>query len=189
MNNKILILLDNGHGVNTPGKRSPIWKDGTQLFEWEYTRKIVDAIIMKLNAYGIESIKLVPEDKEIALSERASRANKYCNRNKCILISVHCNAGGGTGWEIFTTKSKNNSDKLANVFVDTYKECFPDKRCRGHKEENFTLLFKTNCPCVLTENFFMDTESDCKFLMSNEGFNRIVDFHVKSIVNYINKYN
>ena len=26
------IILDNGHGNNTPGKRSPKWEDGTQLF-------------------------------------------------------------------------------------------------------------------------------------------------------------
>ena len=34
------VLLDNGHGENTAGKRSPKWKDGTQLFEWEYAREI-----------------------------------------------------------------------------------------------------------------------------------------------------
>ena len=34
------ILIDNGHGENTPGKRSPKWADGSQLFEWKYTREI-----------------------------------------------------------------------------------------------------------------------------------------------------
>ena len=34
------VLLDNGHGENTPGKRSPKWSDGSQLFEWEYAREI-----------------------------------------------------------------------------------------------------------------------------------------------------
>jgi N-acetylmuramoyl-L-alanine amidase len=187
MNKNITILLDNGHGKETPGKRSPKWSDGSQLFEWEYNRRIVDAIIVKLDGLGIKSVKIVPEDTEISLSERAARANKICQKTRCIMISVHCNAGGGTGWEVYSTTRKNNSDKLANVFVDTYKECFPDKRCRGHKEENFTVLYKSKCPCVLTENFFMDTESDCKFLMSKEGFDRIVNLHVQAIINYINK--
>lgn len=31
------VILDNGHGKETPGKRSPIWGDGSQLFEWEFT--------------------------------------------------------------------------------------------------------------------------------------------------------
>ena len=72
--------------------------------------------------------------------------------------------------------------------VETFKKDFPDKRCRGHKEKNFTIIYKANCPCVLTENFFMDTESDCKFLLSEEGFNRVVDLHVNSIIKYMEKY-
>ena len=188
MNKNIMILLDNGHGKETPGKRSPVWKDGTQLFEWEYNRKVVDGIIKKLDEIGIKSVKLVPEDKDISLSERAARANKICQNNTCILISVHCNAGGGTGWEVFSTTKKNNSDKLANTFIEVYKESFPDKKCRGHKESDFTVIYKSNCPSVLIENFFMDTESDCKFLMSDEGFNRIVDLHVNAIMKYIQEY-
>ena len=35
------ILIDNGHGENTPGKRSP---DG-KLKEWAYTRDIADRVI------------------------------------------------------------------------------------------------------------------------------------------------
>lgn len=188
MNKTITILLDNGHGKETAGKRSPKWPDGSQLFEWDYNRRVVDAIITKLQDLEIDSVKLVPEDTDISLSTRAARANKICKNTRCILISVHCNAGGGTGWEVFSTKNKNNSDKLAEVFVETFKNNFPDEKCRGHKESNFTLLYKANCPCVLTENFFMDTEKDCKLLLSDEGFNKVVDLHVDSIVKYIEKY-
>lgn len=33
MNKKLIILLDNGHGKETPGKRSPKWDDMPQIFE------------------------------------------------------------------------------------------------------------------------------------------------------------
>lgn len=188
MNKNIIVLLDNGHGKETPGKRSPKWSDGTQLFEWKYNRQLVDGIAAKLQILGIKCEKLVPENTDISLSERAKRANNFCSKNSCIMISVHCNAGGGTGWEVFSTTNKNNSDKLADIFVEIYKKNFPDKRCRGHKEKNYSIIYKTNCPCVLTENFFMDTEDDCKFLMSMDGFQKIVDLHVESIVTYINRY-
>lgn len=151
-------------------------------------RKLCDSIVLKLKELDICSVKIVTEDDDIPLSERANRVNKFCEKEDCFLVSIHCNAGKGTGWECWTTTKKNNSDKLANVFVETFKELFPDKKCRGHKEKDFTILYKSNCPCVLTENFFMDTESDCKFLMSTEGFDRIVDFHVKSILKYL-EYN
>ena len=34
------ILIDNGHGRATAGKRSPVWPDGKQLFEYEFNRDI-----------------------------------------------------------------------------------------------------------------------------------------------------
>lgn len=180
-----IVLLDNGHGKETAGKRSPMWKDGSQLFEWEYTRKLCDAIFLKLQELNIYAVKIVTEDNDISLSERANRVNRFCEQGNCILISIHCNAGKGTGWECWTTSSKNNSDKLTNIFVETFKELFPDKKCRGHKEKDFTILYKSNCPSILTENFFMDTEEDCIFLMSKKGFDAIVDLHVQSILKYI----
>ena len=37
-------------------------------------------------------------------------------------------------------------------------------------------------PAILTENFFMDTERECKaYLLTREGRNRIIDFHVRAI--------
>ena len=38
---RYLWLLDNGHGETTPGKRSPIFDDGRQLFEYEFNRAVV----------------------------------------------------------------------------------------------------------------------------------------------------
>ena len=36
-------------------------------------------------------------------------------------------------------------------------------------------------PAILTENFFMDTEKDCRFIMSEEGRERIANMHVDFI--------
>lgn len=94
----MLFILDNGHGYNTPGKCSPVWKDGTQLKEWEFNRKIVREISIRLNNLGIENMILVPEKEDISLSERVRRVNDiYSHRKDILLISVHGNAGGGTG--------------------------------------------------------------------------------------------
>ena len=73
MNKSIIVLLDNGHGVNTSGKCSP---DKT-LLEYKWCRDIVDRLIIELNKLGIRSIKLVPEDIDISLKERIRRVNQY----------------------------------------------------------------------------------------------------------------
>lgn len=50
------------------------------------------------------------------------------------------------------------------------------------KESDFTILKKTVCPAVLTENFFMDTERDCRFILSDEGRDRIARMHFDAIL-------
>lgn len=100
---KVIILLDAGHGgivdgvYQTSGKRSPVWSDGTQLFEGEFNRAIVRGIHQKLVANGIDARILVPEQEDISLAERVKRANDIYRSNpdaNCYFISVHANAGG-----------------------------------------------------------------------------------------------
>lgn len=196
------ILIDNGHGENTPGKRSPKWADGTQLFEWEYTREIAACVERELKRHGIDVERLVKENTDVPLSERSRRANEIAARygkSKTLLISIHCNAsqnGKGTGWEIHTSPGKTKADTLAQIFWDTANDMFGATwKIRGDWsdgdgdwESNFWILTKTSCPAVLTENFFMDNEKDCKFLLSPEGKRQIVRLHVDSILKYIKEY-
>lgn len=190
----MLVLIDNGHGKDTPGKRSPIWEDGTQLFEWEFNRDVAERLNYMLTIAGIESYILVPEKDDVPLYERVKRANEiYAKRNDAILISIHGNAGGGTGWEIFTTKGETESDILAEHLFRAAKMNLPEFSMRSDrrdgdsdKEEQFYILKKTHCPAVLTENLFMDNKHDCRFMMSRNGREIIAEAHYEGIVNYIN---
>lgn len=189
---KPIVLLDNGHGKETAGKRSPVWPDGSQLFEWEFNRDIVRRIAEKLEADGIPYRVLVPEETDISLTERARRANEYAKEfnGKAYVLSIHANAGGGTGWEVYTSLRQTLSDAIATVFFEEAgREFVPDGwRMRSDysdgdpdKEANFAILTKTTCPAILTENFFMDTEKDCRFIMSEDGRERIANMHVSAI--------
>ena len=56
-------------------------------------------------------------------------------------------------------------DSIQNLsFENIFPDIFPDKKLRGHKEKDFTLLYKVNCPCVLTENFFYDNKEECLWM-------------------------
>ncbi len=65
------ILLDNGHGQDTPGKRSP---DGF-FREYAYTRFLAKQIQEHLIALGLDARLLVPELDDISLPERCRRVN------------------------------------------------------------------------------------------------------------------
>ena len=75
MKQNFIPILDNGHGIETAGKRSPVWDDGTQLFEWEFNRDIVKRVSSMLEEEGIQYRILVPETKDVSLSARCKRAN------------------------------------------------------------------------------------------------------------------
>ena len=192
------ILIDNGHGHNTPGKRSP---DG-KFREYAYNREIAKRIVADLIDRGYDAELLVPEDNDISLEERVRRVNALCGahgKSNVILVSVHVNAAGNgskwtnaTGWSVYTCKGQTASDKLAECLCEAAIKNFPGKRIRtdfsdgdSDWEENFYILRHTLCPAVLTENFFMDG-LDLEFLQSKAGKQAIVDTHVEGIVEYIN---
>lgn len=192
-----MIILDNGHGHDTPGKRSPIWEDGSYLLEWKYCRAIVREIAKELKSYGIPCHILVPETNDIPLRTRAQRANRIAAENgisQTLLISVHLNAAqqinSASGWEIHTSPGETRSDEYARVFWETAKEILGDRfPMRGDFEDgnpdrdsSFAIIRDTACPAVLTENLFMNTEKDCRFLMTEKGEKAIIDIHVKSII-------
>ena len=52
------ILIDNGHGVNTPGKRSP---DGV-FREYKYTREIAAVVVQHLQCRGFDADLVTPEE-------------------------------------------------------------------------------------------------------------------------------
>jgi N-acetylmuramoyl-L-alanine amidase len=191
----MIVILDNGHGKETQGKRSPVWPDGSQLLEWEFNRDIVQRLVRDLTAVGIKSHILVPESDDVILSERVRRANQvFANNNhRGILISIHANAGGGTGWECFTRKNSSKSNALAKTLFDSAAGILPfrmrkgdDPSLGGPKKAEFHIL-RCQAPCVLTENLFMDTWEDCKFLMSEEGRRAITRLHFDAIVKYLQK--
>lgn len=191
----MIVLLDNGHGglingiYQTPGKRSPIWDDSTQLFEGEFNRAIVNGIIQELTRLKISYVNIAPEYRDVRLETRVKRANTYDVKNS-FYLSIHSNAGGGSGSEIFTSPGDTKSDQIATVFGQEYVKKFPSRRLRTDfsdgdldKERRFYVLTKTRMPAILTENFFMDNEEESKnLLMTEEGREKVIQYHINAIV-------
>ena len=195
------ILIDNGHGSNTAGKRSP---DG--LFrEYAYTREIAAEVSYRLRRLGYDCELLVPELFDVALIERVHRVNVKCQTygaSNVLLVSIHCNAAGngkewlnGRGWEAWTSPGQTEGDKLAECLYQSALNVFaPGTPIRSDwgdgdfdKENHFTILSKTLCPAVLTENFFMDNKADVAYMLSDEGKEAIVRCHVDGIKKYIDE--
>lgn len=158
------ILIDNGHGINTPGKRSP---DG-ELLEGIYNREIAQRITTRLQQQGIDAELLVPEDEDISLNDRCLRANKqsiFHGETNVLIISIHCNAASSDGkwhnargWSVYTSKGQTEADKLADCLATAAYDNLPGEIVRADWsdgdidiEESFFILSHTLSPAVLTE--------------------------------------
>jgi N-acetylmuramoyl-L-alanine amidase len=199
---KVHWILDPGHGgiINgeyvTPGKRSPKWPDGRQLFEGVSNRDILQRMVTMCLMNRMSCSIVAPSNRDVSLRTRVKRANlihKYestiTDGKKCIYVSVHSNAGGGTGWEIFTSPGETLSDRVATIFYEEAEKELPEFKFRRDmsdgdpdKESKFYVLVNTSMPAVLTENLFMDTlNPDCEFLFSENGKQRIAELHFNAM--------
>ena len=194
----MIVLIDNGHGVNTPGKCSP----DKRLLEWKWTREIAVMVANALKAAGVDARRIVTEDNDITLRERCRRVNEVCAKygsKNVVLVSIHVNAAGGDGkwhdargFSVWVSKKGSiNSKRLAQLMYDEAEKrdlkgnrCVPKER---YWQSNFTIITDTYCPAVLTENLFQDNRDDVDFLLSDEGKKAIVDMHVSAIQKYIGR--
>jgi N-acetylmuramoyl-L-alanine amidase len=190
-NSKTHVLLDNGHGIDTPGKRSPVFADGTQLFEYEFNRDIVSKISGYLQLSKISHSIVVPEENDIPLPDRVERINNFCNENKkqfIYLVSIHGNAAknpSANGIEVWTSKGNTKSDELAPYFYNSLKKLGwkmrPNNSLELDREENFYILKKTVCPAILTENGFYTNYNECKLMNEFYWRQQIALAHVRAI--------
>lgn len=183
-----LILIDEGHGRDTAGKRSPKYQDGTQLYEWEFNRFIGKSFMKHLELGGISHIQVVPEDIDIPLSERKLRIEEYYNRFKknyfVYCVSIHGNAAEdpkASGIEVFTSFGKDESDWIAETYLNSLKDLGLKMRYDKSdgdldKEANFAMV-KLSCPSILTENGFYSNEQECKKMFSLPFRNKIAYAH------------
>lgn len=194
----MLILIDPGHGIDTPGKRSP---DG-KFLECLWNRQLADLLLDRFIIMDIDASLVVTETNDISLATRVQRVNRICSKvgaSNVILLSIHSNAAGdgskwmsAQGWSCYTSKGETKSDVIAECLYDAFEAEFADRKIRkdmsdGDRdlEENFYVLAKSKCPAVLLENFFYDNRDECAWLLKDETKERIADTIVKGITQYI----
>lgn len=197
-----VVLIDNGHGNDTKGKRSPYAackaKPEIEYYEYKWNREIAGKLVEELQALGYDARLVVTELDDISLSERVRRANKVCTEvgaKNVLFISIHGNAAGngskwmtGRGWCAYTCNGQTKSDRFAGILYSFAEKNFKGMKIRKDMrdgdpdiEEDFTVIAKTKCPAVLTENFFYDNVDDVKYMLSEEGRAAIIKTHIEAI--------
>lgn len=190
---RLVVILDPAHGQDVKGKRSP---DGKHL-EYKWSREICNKLSQELQKLGFRVEFTNASPNEIGLSKRkniASSIEIHANEFK-LLVSLHNNAAGNgeswanaRGYEVYTTKGQNKSDKCAEIILNNLSNDFPTFKGRfdmvdgdKDKEENFTVLMGSGYSAVLIEWLFQDNKQDVELLQNLNTNDLLVRSLVKSL--------
>ena len=207
---KYLVGIDAGHGMNTPGKRTPplkedlyidgklVRKKGKCIHEFEWNIAVSKYLAAALKRCGIDYIYLMDKDgsTDTPLSTRASKANKA----KCdIVVSDHYNAFGGCtkfldrkgGLLVLRTQNcSSKSIKLGELIAKQLEEDIDYGYSYGLRRDvdisGFTLaiLRQTNMPAVLIEYGFMDVLKEAKLMLDTKHQKKCAEAVCKAICKY-----
>lgn len=175
------IFLDKGHGGSDPGAVA----NGLQ--EKDLTHRIVEYAMDYLQANYTEFAMRTSRkgDETLTLSQRADMANKW---GADVFVSVHINAGKGTGFEIYVHPNASpQSIALQNVLhgeILSAMRQFGNITDRGKKRANYAVLRETKMPAVLTENLFIDS-NDAKLLKNEEFLKAVGEAHARGIAKFL----
>lgn len=172
----VKIGIDLGHGGSDPGAVA------NGLKEKDLTMKIGKMIGDMLGEYeGVQVIYTRTDDHYLSLEERAEIANKA---GVDFFLSIHINAGGGTGFESYIYNGNVSAKTVAyqNIIHTEIMKAIGGVQDRGKKRANYAVLRLTDMPAILTENLFIDNANDAIRLKSEQFLLQIAHGHVQGIV-------
>ncbi len=177
-----LIAIDPGHGENTPGKRSPASLGQPVLREYRFNRQVAALVEDLLQRCGITFSRTVPADRDLPSGTRLANA-----RGCQLFVSIHANAGGGTGIETFYSPGHAQSQRLARLIQrEVIRET--GMRDRGIKTQNLWVTRETpkrGLTGCLVELGFMDYGPDLAKLREESYRRRCAVGIVKGICLYL----
>ncbi|WP_281202689.1 N-acetylmuramoyl-L-alanine amidase [Cytobacillus kochii] len=169
------IFIDAGHGGNDPGAV------GNGLREKDLTLTIAKRVgAILANDYKGATIKYSrTNDKSLSLKQRTDAANAW---GADLFVSVHINAGGGTGYEdyVYTTVGAG-TQKFQDAIHSEIMKRIDGVRDRGKKRANYHVLRESRMPAVLTESLFIDKAADAAKLKQASFIEAVAQGHAAGI--------
>ncbi|HEY8342256.1 MAG TPA: N-acetylmuramoyl-L-alanine amidase [Calditerricola sp.] len=159
------VVIDPGHGGKDPGAV------GLGLQEKEVVLHLAQHVRRELGAYEVDVLLTREADERVSLEERVRMANRV---NADLFVSLHCNAGGGQGFESYVHPAAPERTRVIRDVLHFRVMAFLAPygiRDRGRKEANFFVLRETKMPAVLLETLFLDHPRE-HALLRDEAFRK-----------------
>jgi N-acetylmuramoyl-L-alanine amidase len=158
---------------------------GNGLFEQSVTLAIARRIKPLLEAHGITVVMTRDTTYETTYStvdaSLAARVKIAENSRADLFVSIHCNAGGGTGSEVYVCATGGQAEKLAKILAPELSATCGWAN-RGVKvNAKLYVLNSTSMPAILSESGFIDNVTDAVKLNSDLFLQKIANAHAYAI--------
>ena len=161
-----LVVIDPGHNYSVTDTGAV----GCGLREQDITFKVAEKLKPILESKGIQVImtrnNITDNVSEESVSESLKRRAAIANEaNADVFISIHCNAGGGTGTETYYYNDSVTGKEFASAIQRNVVSSVGLTN-RGVKSAGYAVLRYTSMVAALLETGFIDTEADAAALGS-----------------------
>lgn len=173
------VTIDPGHGGYDPGAV------GNGLREKDLTLRISEMVAFGLKQRGFSVLMTrvgdyAPGHLTNTAGELTERVRESDDYGSDLFVSIHINAGGGTGVEVLVCGLGSKAERAARLLLP-YLTAAGGWSSRGVKVQNVLVLRETKCPAILTENGFIDTWKDADKLKDDCILWGIAQAHIKGI--------
>lgn len=168
----MLICIDAGHCLSTPGKRCLKSIDLNETREWVLNSRVANKLEAILAGYSCQTMRVddVTGQRAVTLSQRVAAANRA---RADVYLSIHHNAGinGGSGGGIVAYVAPSHQKQSEVVRDAVYRYTVVATGLRGNRaqplaEQSLYVLNYTTMPATLIELGFMDSTTDTPIILT-----------------------
>ena len=181
-----LIAICDGHGLETPGKRTPFFP-GTKQFmhENEFNSVVAGYLKEDLERCKFRTLVVAPTDADAPLKTMVDLADKA---KADFYISAHANALNGIwgpqeGLGVYHYPGSARSQTAA-IIIHRFLAKGTKQKDRGALTDNFYVLRETDMPAVLVECAFMDNLKEAQLLLADAFRRECADEIAQGICEY-----
>lgn len=178
----VKIYIDAGHGGSDSGATANGLQEKNLTLD--IAKRLRDYLNSNFTGHTIRMSRTTDQTK--SLKQRTDEANNW---GADFFLSIHINAGGGTGYEDYIHNSLSDTSQTARLRNTIHAENVKEQSFwpnRGKKKANFHVLRESRMSAMLSENGFIDTKTDADKLRKVSYLNKIAKGHAEGLAKAFN---
>ena len=189
------VAVDDGHGMKTAGKRTPLFPDGSYMPENAYNRAVASYLMDALKRCGFRVLAVAPGDEDTSLQTRVKRAN---DAKADAYIRIHANGSDNSSISgaltICTTRNSpyissmyRKNKALSEAVLNAYVSATGCRKEYVWETDSMTGNNWSKVPTTIIEMGYMSNPSEDRRMQQSSYQKKMVRGIANGIENYLIK--